>query len=115
MRIINKTLISLDWWTWRDENICTVRKLHSSCCKGFLITICTTTSLAALSLEGAVTAHLLFGYPVEDEEDVDDINPIRCEINKEQKYFLFEVSVIFCNKFISNDCVLMETILELLK
>jgi hypothetical protein len=60
------------------------RKLHASCCsKGFLITICMATSLAALSFEGAVTAHSSFGYPVEDEEDVDDINPTRCEINNE--------------------------------
>jgi hypothetical protein len=52
------------------------KKIHASCrSKGLLTAICTATSLAALSFEGAVTAHLLFGYPVEDEEDVDDINP----------------------------------------
>jgi hypothetical protein len=48
------------------------RKLHAACCsKGLLKGICAATSLAALSFEGAVTAHSLFGYPVEDEEDVD--------------------------------------------
>jgi hypothetical protein len=31
-----------------------------------MIAICTATSLAALLFGGAVTAHLLFGYPVED-------------------------------------------------
>jgi hypothetical protein len=51
---------------------------------------------------------------VEDEEDVDDINPTRCETNNEQKDFLFEVSVIFRDEFISNDSILMEAILELL-
>ncbi len=61
------------------------RKLHTlHCSKGLLIAICTATSLAALLFEGAVTAHLLFGYSVKDEEDVNDINPTRCEINSEQ-------------------------------
>ncbi len=41
------------------------RKLHAACCsKGLLIAICVATSLSALSFEGAVTAHSLFGYPV---------------------------------------------------
>ncbi len=41
------------------------RKLHAACCsKGLLIAICAATSLAALSFEGAVTAHSLFGHPV---------------------------------------------------
>ncbi len=41
------------------------RKLHAAChIRGLLIAICAATSLAALSFEGAVTAHSLFGYPV---------------------------------------------------
>jgi hypothetical protein len=61
-----------------------IRKLHAACCsKGLLIAICAAKSLAALSFEGAVTAHSLFGYPVEDEEDVDDLNPTRCKVMKE--------------------------------
>jgi hypothetical protein len=63
--------------------------------------------------EGAVTAHSSFGYPVQDEEDVDNINPTRCEINNERKDFLFEVSVIFWDKFISNDRIHMEAVSEL--
>ncbi len=52
------------------------KKLHAaSHSKGLLIAICAATSLAALSFEGAVTAHSLFGYPLEDEGDVDDLNP----------------------------------------
>jgi hypothetical protein len=52
------------------------RKLHTACCSNcLLITICAATSLAALSFEGAVTAHSLFDYPVEDKDDVDDLNP----------------------------------------
>jgi hypothetical protein len=31
-------------------------------------------NLTALWFEGAVTAHSLFGYPVEDEDNVDDLN-----------------------------------------
>ena len=61
------------------------RKLHTACrSKGLLIAICAATSLAALSFKGAVTAHSLFGYPVEDKEDVDDLNPTRQnEVKKE--------------------------------
>jgi hypothetical protein len=60
------------------------RNLHAAyCSKGLLIAICAATSLAALSFEGAVTSHSLFGYPVEDEEDVDDLNQTRCEVKKE--------------------------------
>jgi hypothetical protein len=52
------------------------RKLHAACCsKGLLIAICAATSLAALLFEGAVTAHSLFGYPVEGKDYVDDLNP----------------------------------------
>ncbi len=61
-----------------------LRKLHTACCsKGLLIAICAATSLAALLFEGAVTAHSLFGCPVEDKEVVDDLNPTRCEVKKE--------------------------------
>jgi hypothetical protein len=89
------------------------RKLHAACCsKGLLIAICAATSLAALLFEGAITAHSLFGYPVEDEEDVDDLNPTRCEVKKERADFLHEVSVIFWDEYISNDCNLMEAVLE---
>ena len=73
------------------------------------------TSLAALSFEGAVTAHSLFGYPVEDKDNVDDLNPTQCNIKKEQADFLNEVSVIFWDKSISNDRNLMEAVLEQLK
>jgi hypothetical protein len=93
------------------------RKLHAAChSKGLLIAICAITSLAALLFEGAVTAHSLFGYPVEDKEDVDDLNPTRYEVKKEQADFLHEVSVIFWDEYISNDCnLLMEAVLEQLK
>jgi hypothetical protein len=47
---------------------------------GLLIAICAATSLAALSFDDAITAHSLFGYPVEDEEDVDDLNPTECKV-----------------------------------
>ncbi len=64
------------------------RKLHSAChSKGLLIAIYAATSLAALLFEGAVTAHSLFGYPVEDKEDVDDLNLTRCEVKKVSSRF----------------------------
>jgi hypothetical protein len=57
------------------EKLALFKKLHAACCNnGILIMICTATSLAALSYEGATNANSLFLYPVEDETDVDDQN-----------------------------------------
>ncbi len=87
--------------------------MHAACHNnGILITICAATSLAALSYEGATTAHSLFLYPVEDETDVDDQNLAGCNFSQECCDFLHEISVIFWDEFISNDCILMEIILE---
>jgi hypothetical protein len=60
-----------------------------------LIVICTATSLAALLFDGTVTAHLLFGYPVEDEKDVDDLNPTQCEIKQNKKDFCMRCQLYF--------------------
>jgi len=89
------------------------RKLHAACRNnGLLISICAATSLAALSFDGATTAHSLFSYPVEDETDVDDQDLATCDFNKERCDYLHEVSVIFWDEFISNDRILMEAVLE---
>ncbi len=89
------------------------KKLHAACrSHGFLISICAATSLAALSFEGASTAHSLFSYPVEDETDVDDQNLAMCNFNCEHSCLLDEVCVIFWDEFISNGCILMEAVLE---
>jgi hypothetical protein len=89
------------------------KKLHGSCCNnGILIMICTATSLAALSYEGATTAHSCFLYPVEDETDVDNQNLAGCNFNQEWCDFLYDISVIFWDEFISNDPILMEAVLE---
>jgi hypothetical protein len=59
------------------------KKLHAACrMNGFLISICAATSLAVLLFEGATMAHSLFGYPVEDETDVDDQNLATCDFKK---------------------------------
>ncbi len=89
------------------------KKLHAACRKnGILTTICTETSLAALSYEGVTTAHSLFSNPVEDKTDVDNQNLTRCNFNQEHCAFLYEIYVIFWDDFISNDCILMEAVLE---
>jgi len=89
------------------------KKLHAACHKnGLLKSICTATTLAALNFDGATTAHSLFSYPVEDETDIDDQDLATFEFNKERCDFLHEVSVIFWDEFISNDCILMEGVLE---
>ncbi len=74
--------------------------------------ICAATSLAALNFDGATTAHSLFSYPVEDEIDVDNQDLATCNFNIECCDYLHEVSVIFWDEFISNDCILMEAVLE---
>ncbi len=87
--------------------------MHAACHKnGQLISICTAISLAALNFDGATTAHSLFSYPVEDETDVDDQDLATCDFNKICCDYLHEVSVIFWDEFISNDCILMEAVLE---
>jgi hypothetical protein len=92
------------------------RKLHAACrSKGLLIVICAFTSLAALLFNGATTAHALFGYPVEDEEDIDDQNLAECRFKAERKAFLHEVTVIFWDEFVSNDRMLIEAVLESFK
>ncbi len=89
------------------------KKLHAACHNnGILIMICAATSLAALSHEGATTAHSLFLYPAEDETDVDDQNLAGCNFNQEGCNFLYEISVIFWDEFISNNCILMKAVLE---
>jgi hypothetical protein len=89
------------------------KKLHAACRKnGQLISICTSTSLAALNFDGATTAHSLFSYPVEDETDVDDQDLATCDFNKERCDYLHEVSVIFWDEFISSDRIIMEAVLE---
>ena len=89
------------------------KKLHAACRKnGILITICAQSSLAALTFDGATTAHSLFSYPVEDEDDIDDQNLPRCNFKKERCDFLHEVSVIFWDEFISNDRILIEAVLD---
>ena len=89
------------------------KKLHTTYPKiGQLISICTATSLGALNFDGATTAHSLFSYPVEDETDVDNQDLATCDFNEECCDYLHEVSVIFWDEFISNDCILMEAVLE---
>jgi hypothetical protein len=92
------------------------RKLHAACrSMGLLISICAATSLAALLFKGATTAHALFGYPVEDEADIDDQNLAECNFNVERKALLHEVSVIFWDEFISNDRMIIEAVIESFK
>ncbi len=80
------------------------RKLHAACqAKGLLISICSATSLAALLSNGATTAHSLFNYPVEEEDDVNNQDCPQCGFNKQRSDFLKEVSVIIWDEFISND------------
>ena len=62
---------------------------------GILISICTATSLDALLFEGATIAHSLFGYPVEDETDVDDQNLATYNFKKKRSEFLHEYMCSF--------------------
>ncbi len=78
----------------------------------YFITICTQSSLAALIFDGANMAHSLFLYPLEDENYIDDQNLPTCNFNKECCDFLYEVSVIFWDEFISNDHILIEAVLQ---
>jgi hypothetical protein len=67
-----------------------------------LISICAATGLAALLFDGATTAHSLFNYPVEEEDDVDNQDRPQCNFNKQQVDFLKKVPVILWDEFISD-------------
>ena len=95
---------------------CPFKKLHAACrSHGILISLCASTSLATLIFKGASTAHSLFGYSVEDEEDIDDIDLPTCNLRKERCEFVYQVSVIFWDEFISNDRMLIEAVIEAFK
>ncbi len=49
---------------------------------------------------------------MEDETDVHDQNLAGCNFNQECCDFLYEVLVIFRDDFISNNCILMEVVLQ---
>jgi hypothetical protein len=84
------------------------KKLHAACCNnGILITICTATSLAALSYEGATTAHSLFLYPVEDETMLMIRTLQDAILTKNAVTFCMRYQSYFWNEFISNNCILM--------
>ena len=90
-----------------------MKKLHAACrMNGILISIYTATNLAALLFEGAITAHSLFGYPVEDETDVDDQNLATCNFKHECSEFLHTVYVFFWDEFINNNWMLMKAVLK---
>jgi hypothetical protein len=100
----------------RTEKSALFKKLHAACrAKGLLISICAATGLATLLFVSATTAHSLFNYPVEEEDDVDDQDCPQCDSNKQQSDFLKEMSVIFWDEFISNDQMLIEAVLQELK
>lgn len=95
---------------------CLFKKLHAACrSHGILIALCASTSLAALIYDGALTAHSLFSYPVEDESDIDDVDLPMCNFRKERSEFLYQVSVIFWDEFISNDRMLIEAVIDAFK
>lgn len=88
-------------------------KLHAACrAEGILISICAATTLAALLFNGATTAHSLFGYPVIEDEDIDDVNPAECILTKQRCELLHEVSVIFWDEMVSSDRRLFEAVLK---
>ncbi len=80
-----------------------------------MISICAATGLAALLFDGTTTAHSLFNYPVVEENDVNDQDRPQCEFNKQQSGFLKQVSVIFCDEFISSDQMVMDAVLVTFK
>lgn len=76
-----------------------------------LISICAATTLIALLYEGGTTAHSLFSYPVEEEDDIDDIHPTDYHFFPRWKH-LFKISVIFWDDIVSNDRSLFEVVLR---
>jgi len=79
--------------------------------QGKILKICASTTLAATLYENATTAHSLFKYPVEDDNDKDSEEPTRCNLEGTDRLELLkETSVIIWDEFVSNNRRLFEAV-----
>lgn len=79
-----------------------------------LIAVCASTSLAARLFEGGQTAHSLFKFPVNEDDDInadDDRPPLECRlIRTERMELLRHCDVIFWDEFFSSDRAIFEAV-----
>ena len=75
--------------------------------QGKIVKICASATL----YENATTAHSLFKYPVEDDNDNDSEEPTLCNLEgTDRLQLLKETSVIIWDEFVSNNRTLFEAV-----
>ena len=85
-----------------------IAKAHT---QGKIVKVCASTTLAATLYENATTAHSLFKYPVEADNDKDSEEPTRCNLEGTDRLELLkETSVIIWDEFVSNNRTLFEAV-----
>ena len=78
---------------------------------GKIVKVCASTTLAATLYANATTAHSLFKYPVEDENDKDSEEPTSCKLEGTDRLELLkETSVIVWDEFVTNSRDLFEAV-----
>ena len=77
--------------------------------QGKIVKICASTTLAATLYENSTTAHSLFKYPVEDDNDKDSEELCNLE-GTDRLQLLKETSVIIWDEFVSNNRTLFEAV-----
>ena len=76
-----------------------------------IVQVCASTTLAATLYDNAMTAHSLFKFPVEDEDEKDSEERTSCKLeNTERLELLQETHVIIWDEFVSNNKDLFEAV-----
>ena len=79
--------------------------------EGKIVQICASTTLAATLYENAMTAHSLFKFPVEDDDQKDSEERTCCKLeNTERLELLQNTHVIIWDEFVSNNKDLFEAV-----
>lgn len=80
-------------WYWK--NYCDYKINCKGSCKGKIVKVCASTTLVATLYKNATSAHSLFKYPAEDDNDKDLEEPTRCNFEGTDRLELLkETSVI---------------------
>jgi Cdc6-like AAA superfamily ATPase len=79
--------------------------------EGKIVQVCASTTLAATLYENAMTAHSLFKFPVEDDDQKDSEERTCCKLeNTERLELLQNTQVIIWDEFVSNNKDLFEAV-----
>ena len=85
-----------------------ITKLRS---EGKIVQVCASTTLAATLYENAMTAHSLFKFPVEDDDEKDSEERTACNLENTERFELLQqTDVIIWDEFVSNNKDIFESV-----